>query len=116
MEHIPHMVDMAMKPVEIENVKPINGADTPMPPMYPYGLCLSLNDETLDKLNMEDNCSVGDQVHFHCLAKVTSTTENEGSGKRIELQVIAMSAEGEEDEEQEEKKLAPYKKAYHTEE
>ncbi len=99
MEHIPHMVDMA-----IEQPSP---ADMPeatnikLTPQYPYGLTLCLNDDTLSKLNMDDDCDVGDTVHFHCLAKVTSCSESENSGKRIELQIIAMSAEDEDEENEE---------------
>lgn len=98
MEKIPHMIDMAM-----------SSPDSPMPeatnlhvvPQYPYGLTLCLNDQTLDKLNMEGDCEVGDHVHFHCLAKVTSASDHENMGKRIELQIVAMSAENEEYENEE---------------
>ena len=89
MEHIPHMVDMA-----IEQSSP---ADMPeatnikLTPQYPYGLSICLEDDTLKKLDMEDDCAVGDHVAFHCLAKVTSCSDRENMGKRVELQIIAMS-------------------------
>jgi|ERR1035437_7927739 hypothetical protein len=102
MEVIPKMIDLATKPIEIANVEKVDSFDGPQEPMYPYGLAISLNDETIEKLNMEDDCVVGDHVHFHCLAKVTSCSEHEGSGKRIDLQIIAMSAEDEADESPEE--------------
>lgn len=96
MEHIPKMVDMAMEQPSMGDMP--EATNIKLTPQYPYGLTMCLNDDTLKKLNMDDDCTVGDTVHFHCLAKVTSCSESEGSGKRIELQVIAMSAEDEDGE------------------
>ena len=110
MEHIPHMVDMA-----IEQSSP---ADMPeatnikLTPQYPCGLTLFLNDATLDKLNMEDGYAVGDMIHFHAAAKITSCSESEGSGKRVELQVIAMSAEEPAEDKAVERKGINVKKMY----
>lgn len=99
MEKIPHMVSM-----EIEQPKdgdmPV-ATNLSIPARYPYGLGLCLNDPELKKLGLdEEDCEVGDHVHFHCLAKVTSCSDSEGAGQRIELQIVAMSAE-EHDEEDE---------------
>jgi hypothetical protein len=102
MDRIPKMADMAITPTEIENVKILPQSTESSAPIYPYGLSLCLNDDTLDKLNMEDNCEVGDMVHFRCVAKVTSCSDHENMGKRIELQIVMMSAEGAEDDDDEE--------------
>lgn len=74
---------------------------------YPYGLSLCLEDETLEKLNVDHaDWSVGDIFDLRAMARVTSVSENEtesGEKKRVELQIIMLgaeseSAEGDEDE------------------
>ena len=110
MEHIPKMVDMAMEQPspsdmpEATNIKPT--------PQYPYGLTLCLNDDTLSKLNMDDDYAVGDMIHFHAAAKITSCSDSEGCGKRIELQVIAMSSEDPPEDKVPERKGINPKKMY----
>lgn len=97
MEKIPQMVDMAINSEDEGDGLP-EAVNLRIPQQYPYGLNICLNDQSLEKLNMEDDCEVGDHVHFHCLAKVTSVSNNENMGKRVELQITAMSAENEEEE------------------
>lgn len=71
-------------------------------PKYPYGLCLCLNNETLEKLNVDRaDWQIGDVFDLRCMAKVTSISENENdSGKdcRVEMQIVMMGAESETDE------------------
>lgn len=66
---------------------------------YPYGLCISLDDETLKKLGLSDDMpGVGEMMHFGAIARVTSASQNErekadGSKEmccRIELQITDM--------------------------
>lgn len=97
MQKIPAMVDMKRTPDEV--------ADTAMPdmPMYPYGLCISLCQEELDKLGLtSDDVEVGDMVHLHCLAKVTSVSQSDheamGKSSRVELQITHMTGESEDAE------------------
>jgi hypothetical protein len=76
----------------------------PTPPVYPYGLCLSLGNDELEKLGVEsdDEICVGDVVHLKALAKVTSHSLNEtedGARRRVELQIVFLALEDEEDEE-----------------
>ena len=106
MQKVPSMVDMAIKPVEIKNVQILPDSEEGCP-VYPYGLTLSLNDETLDKLRMEEGCEVGDMIHFHCLAKVTSCSDHENAGQRVELQIVAMSAEDEDSENEDAEEKMP---------
>lgn len=99
---LPSFVDMALTPREQDEDS--NIPCSPDQPMYPYGLCLSFGDEQLEKLDMEDDCDVGDMIHMNCLAKVTSVSKNDtsdGPKKRVELQIIAIAAESDEDDEEE---------------
>ncbi len=99
MEKIPKMVDMQVTPTDCD--MPV-ASNIKLTPNYPYGLGLCLNDPELKKLGLdEEECEVGDHVHFHCLAKVTSVRDDEACGKRIELQIVAMSAEDEDSENEE---------------
>jgi hypothetical protein len=105
------MVNLAKTPAEMMQ----DTADMPvaMPagkvsgPEYPYGCCISLDDESLAKLKLDgDLPQVGEMIHFEALAKVTSASMNErinadGSKDnccRIELQITDMGVIGGEDE------------------
>ena len=33
-------------------------------PVYPWGVCFSLDDETLDKLDLDCDCSAGDEIEI----------------------------------------------------
>lgn len=57
---------------------------------YPYGLCLSLDDDDLERLDLADDMEAGDTITFLATAKVTSVSARESGGKvckRVELQV-----------------------------
>lgn len=73
-------------------------------PRYPWGLCLSIENEQLDKLDLDGDCEVGDVIHLCCMAKVTSVSCRETEGKedrRIELQVTDIAVEDEDRENEE---------------
>lgn len=105
-------VDMAMSPEEAkaENVYP-----TPVDklPKYPYGLCISLCKDELEKLELDaDSLEVGEMLHLHAMARVTSKSINEtegGSNPRIELVMAFLEIENEDDE-NEENRVTPAKK------
>lgn len=106
MARIPAMVDLRRTPAENAEVSPC-----PMPePAYPYGLCISLTEVELEKLDLPDDMQVGDMLHMHCLAKVTSVskTETEASGPccRVELQITNMVSEDEDDENEENEEVS----------
>lgn len=107
MEKIPKMVDISLEPPSEDTPVATNLS---IPPQYPYGTQLCLNDYILKKLDMDDDCEVGDHFHGHFLAKVTSVSSDERSGKRVEMQIVALSAEDEdqENEEAEEEYAPPY--------
>lgn len=98
------MVDMAQDAEEAkeEMAQPIAASN----PVYPYGLCISLTEDEIEKLGMEGLPNVGDLMHIMGTAKVTSVSQNEremgdGSKKqccRVELQITHLTAEDEDDE------------------
>lgn len=104
------MVDLARTPEEVkEEISVGKPASLPKPtvPTYPWGMCLSLDDDTLEKLGLDgDLPDVGDVIHFTALASVTSASKNERTTdtgekevcKRIELQITAMDVGGSEEE------------------
>lgn len=96
------MVDMARKPQEEPTTMPC----MPEEPIYPYGLCISLTQDELEKLDLTPDCQVGDMIHLMAMAKVTSISQYETSEHtncRIELQITHLAVEDEDKEEIEEK-------------
>lgn len=61
---------------------------------YPYGLRLDLNDETLEKLGIDDLPAVGDDLDLDAEVQVRSVSENqyEGEDRRrsVTLQITKM--------------------------
>lgn len=74
-------------------------------PSYPYGLSISFNQETLEKLKLDiANCAVGGIMHLHCLARITGMNANDygdGMDCRVELQIESMAVESEDAENEE---------------
>jgi len=105
MEKLSGMIDMKRTPAEATETLAMDQ------PSYPYGLCLSLGHEELEKLGIgSGELNVNDMLHLHALAVVTSVSNhdnvNTGPSCRVELQITHISAienETEEDEEEEEK-------------
>ena|ERR1700744_1979882 len=105
---VPAMKDMRVTEKEMaEKLSP-----TPMDqPIYPYGLCISLCEDELQKLDLHDEeLEPGDMIHLHSLAKVTSVsstdTEN-GCNCRVELTLCYISCEDEDEEDSEADKDMP---------
>lgn len=105
MDILPKFIDMAKKPIELG--EEANEAMSPaaMPQnLYPYGLCICLTQEDLDKLNLSGDVEADDTVHLHALAKVTSVSKRattSGTDTRIELQITHLAAESEDEENEE---------------
>jgi hypothetical protein len=101
MGHFTKMVSMAKTPEQINKEIPplpkLSQVDT-----YPYGLCISLEKEQLDKLGIDTDCETGDMIHFCCMGKVTSKSEREkedgGIDCRIEIQITDLATENEDGE------------------
>lgn len=101
--HVAAMVDMAMSKEEKKANLPAPVADRVSDddkPVYPWGLCLRLSKDELDKLKL--SAQVGDTVHIFAMAKVTSASasasEEGGESRSLELQIMQMSAENEDAE------------------
>lgn len=70
-------------------------------PNVPYGLCLCLTETELEKLDLEEECEIGDVIHLFALAKVTSVSKQDsGDGPkcRIELAITDLAVEDEDNE------------------
>jgi hypothetical protein len=90
------MVNMQMSAEEAKEYgSPVDGGNLPK---YPYGLCLSLDDDSLEKLGIEGPVSVGTEMMITAKVKVTSTSQREDQGgeseSRMELQITDMEIGG----------------------
>lgn len=103
------MVDLARSPEDVkeDQAKMVAPSAEPTGPLYPYGMCLRMDDETLDKIGFEgDLPKSGEIVHIQALARVTSSGSNEQlttNGERkvcryVELQITHLAAEDEDRE------------------
>ena len=111
-----NMVDMAREPEEIKEDMP-KAIEAPSAPTYPYGLCLALSEDELEKLGLDGELpKVGMMIHLSAMAKVTSVSQNEredGEGGkknccRVELQITHLATENEDEEDKEERHKAWY--------
>jgi hypothetical protein len=107
MAHFTKMIDMAKTPEqinkEVDDSRPASERSATSVadnlPKYPYGLCITIENEQLDKLDLDGDCDIGDTIHFCVEAKVTSVSAREkekGEDKHIELQITHIATEGEE--------------------
>lgn len=93
MKNIGKMIDLKRDPKKEPETAPA------FEPAYPYGTCFSLGDEEIEKLGVDlKDIDTGDTLHLFAFAKVTSKTDREESGKRVELQITHLSVEDEDGE------------------
>lgn len=88
-------------------------------PEYPWGLRISFDESTISKLGLDfAQMQVGGLIHGHFMARITSTSEDQGSDgvrRRVELQIQQMCVEGEDEENEKTKpKRASPKVLYKT--
>lgn len=105
MRSFPSMTDMA-RTVE-DKAGDTTGLVTPSVsdlPDYDYGLCGSFNQESLDKLNLDSDVSVGDYLHIVSFAKVTGIHMKAGSDEidRVDFCLCHIACEDESLEDSEE--------------
>lgn len=97
-------VDMATTPQEVKEDLAQNGVPGYQPTKvaaYPYGLCITLTNDEIARLDLDTDCCAGDLIDFRALAKVTSKNEREMVDEqgnktvdcRIELQIVQMAVE-----------------------
>lgn len=94
---LPAMVSMELDQKETTEF------EHPSPPKYPYGLCICLCQDELDKLNLDVNdVNIGDMIHLFCVAEVTSISRDERQGQapstRVQLQITNIAADDEDTE------------------
>jgi len=108
------MKDMAISPEEQKEMVEFS-IPTMDAPSYPYGLCISLTEKELEKLDLSPDCEVGDMIHLFAMAKVTSVSINEtqdGECCRVELQITHLELEDEDGENEEKESQQPHKIGY----
>ena len=100
------LTDMAKTTDEIEKEETISvGGPAPMANInrYPYGLCISLDEEDLAKLGMPLDADVGDMIQVAAMARVTSVSKKEMADGtcdcRVELQITHLNLEGDDEDE-----------------
>lgn len=67
-------------------------------PKYPWGLTISLDDVTLNKLGMTVLPQIGQRMQLIAIAEVCSTSQHanqQGTEKHVSLQIIKLGVEGE---------------------
>jgi hypothetical protein len=102
-------VDMAMTPEEAKEYN--SPTSVGKMPKYPYNLSISFCKDELEKLELDINdIEIGDFLHLHSMARVTSKSNyetEEGECPRLELTLAFLEVEDEamEDEEEEDKSL-----------
>lgn len=105
MRSFPAMIDMARTDADKAKDAPF-GLVTPQVsdlPDYDYGLNVSFNKESLEKLDMDSEVSVGDYVHIHAFGRVTNVNQPPGSDEpdRVSLVLTHICAESEDEENEE---------------
>lgn len=87
---------------KLDNAIPMTAADAiKQAPDYPWGLRIVFEDRELDKLGLDADCEVGDEVEIRAVARVTSVSRNEVGGeekRRVELQITDIAVEGDDDD------------------
>lgn len=90
------LVNMARSPEALKkdsSYGTIIAQKEPDQPVYPWGLSISLGDEELDKLDLDCDCEIGEEITFVVRCEVTSVSQNksdDGPKSRLELQIVAM--------------------------
>lgn len=84
------LVDMKSKPEVEEAAGQVEGDE----PRYPYGLCLHLGNDEIEKLKLTQVPDVGTEVMITAKAFVKSTsayeTQTDGMSRSAELQITAL--------------------------
>jgi hypothetical protein len=110
MFHARTLQDMVTKPQKAEPMPDLKPAVEG--PMYPWGLSLRMDQETLDKLGL-DVPRVGDLLHFCAVGKVTAVSQHEiqseGESRKhccaeVQITEIGIPSEDEEEEAEERRK------------
>lgn len=66
-------------------------------PKYPWGLCLTLNDDALKKLGIDKLPEIGSKVRIVAVAEVSAVrayAEQNGADTSVDLQITEMAVSG----------------------
>lgn len=96
------LINMAMSAEEAAEAYPTTLAtEKAEGPKYPYGLCLHLDDDALEKLGITEMPKVGDKLMLTAMVEVVGTSTNERQGgdeeSCVDLQITDLAV-GDEDE------------------
>ena len=115
MEHIKNMVSMRNTPKEDKESEV--GIPCLAKEEYPWGLQVTLNTEQLKKLDLPNDCEVGDMIHMFSMCKIISkSSRTKLDGERddcITLQITDISVEDEDEENEEEDQQDPIEDYVH---
>lgn len=92
-----NLIDMKLSPDEAKEMDSCIGASADGGPKYPWGLSVSLDDETLEKLGITSLPTVGQKMRLMAIVEVCSTSQHanqEGTDKCVSLQITQMALEG----------------------
>ncbi|WP_238919391.1 capsid staple protein [Achromobacter xylosoxidans] len=94
-----NLTDMQLTPEEAKEVAGCCSSDGEAEgPKYPWGLSISLDDTTLEKLGISALPQVGQRMQLAAVVEVCSTSQHEnqeGMDKCVSLQIIKLGLEGE---------------------
>lgn len=91
------MADLALTDDEKERMMAPMSAESR--PDYPWGLCITLTEKELEKLDLDDDVDVGDMIDLRAFGEVTGVHKSDGCC-RVEIQLQRMAVENEMNEEQ----------------
>lgn len=115
---MPKLIDMAYTKAELKEEKAEMCCPDGQPALYPWGLCIRLEQAELDKLGVTQLPNVGDEFHFLAVAKVTSVNQSAREGQDDEtgvgLQITMMEVLLKEPANQEKGKETPADEAKET--
>jgi len=93
------LVDIAYTAKERKEENAEMAVSSAKAPEYPYGLSITLNEETLAKLGIEELPRVGDEMHVEAVAKVTSVSmrsdKSDEDERCVSLQITELACEPE---------------------
>ena len=90
MRSFPNMTDMRRTDADKAKDSPM-GMISPQVsdlPDYDYGLNISFNGETLEKLDLDSDVHVGDFIQIHGFAQVTSVGQQPGADKPDRVSMV----------------------------
>lgn len=118
MHKLPKFVDLKKSPAEMAEDKVESCVVGYSQSLYPYGLCIYLENDTLEKLDLSSDVDAGDMVYLQAVGKVTSVNKRDtekGPDNRVEIQLTHIALSEEHEDEEPKKPKPDYRKFYKDE-